>query len=64
MDIPDILIILMDLLYKPDIPNIYGTLYYMGFLDIYGTYMVFIVIIAVNPELDCISCISWVCVWV
>ena len=25
----------------------------MGFIDIYGTYMVFIVIIAVNPELDC-----------
>ena len=46
VDIPDILIISIDLLYKPDIPNIYGT------------YMVFIVIIAVNPELDCISSIS------
>ena len=52
MDIPDILIISIDLLYKPDIPNI------CGFLNIYGTYMVFIVIIAVNPELDCISSIS------
>ena len=59
MDILDILIILIDLLYKPDIPNMYGVSpYYMGFLDIYGTYMVFIVIIAVNPELDCISSIS------
>ena len=36
MDIPDILIISIDLLYKPDIPNIYGVSpYYMGFLDIY-----------------------------
>ena len=59
MDIPDILVISMDLLYKPDIPNIYGVFpYHMGFLNIYGTYMVFIVIIAVNPELDCISSIS------
>ena len=38
MDIPDILIISIDLLYKLDIPNIYGT------------YMVFIVIITVNPD--------------
>ena len=38
MDIPDILVILIDLLYKPDIPNIYGT------------YMVFIMIITVNPD--------------
>ena len=52
MDIPDILIILMYLLYKPDIPNIYGVSpYYMGFIDIYGTYMVFIVIITVNPDI-------------
>ena len=42
VDIPDILVILIDLLYKLDI------------LNIYGTYMVFIMIIAVNPELDCI----------
>ena len=57
MDIPDILIISMYLLYKPDIPNIYFldiygvSPYYMGFIDIYGTYMVFIVIIAVNPDI-------------
>ena len=38
MDIPDILVISIDLLYKLDIPNIYGT------------YMVFIVIIIVNPD--------------
>ena len=44
MDIPDILVISIDLLYKPDIPNIYR------FLNIYGTYMVFIVIITVNPD--------------
>ena len=50
MDIPDIPIISMYLLYKPDILNIYGVSPYMGFIDIYGTYMVFIVIITVNPD--------------
>ena len=38
VDILDILVISIDLLYKLDIPNIYGT------------YMVFIMIIAVNPD--------------
>ena len=52
VDIPDIPIISIDLLYKPDILNKYGVSpYYMGFIDIYGTYMVFIVIITVNPDI-------------
>ena len=33
VDIPDILVISIDCLYKPDIPNIY-----MVFLNIYGIY--------------------------
>ena len=44
VDIPDIPIISMYLLYKPDILNIWV------FINIYGTYMVFIVIITVNPD--------------